>query len=97
MSGNTGEKSTFTVFFVSVQSVEECIFLEGSLSYAFCRTKSEFHSATVTKFLLGMSLEMTQYLLGMKHNIPQDVLLLSAIFFLAVPLCNCPPGVNFNP
>jgi hypothetical protein len=81
MWGNTGQKSKFTLFFVSVQSFEECIFLEGSSNSAFCRTESEFHSSTVTKFLLSMSLEMTQYLLGMKHNIPQDVLLLSAIFF----------------
>jgi hypothetical protein len=58
----------------------ECISSEGSSNSAFCRAESEFRSATSTKFLLSMSPEMTQHLLDMKHNIPQDVLLLSTIF-----------------
>jgi len=80
MSGSTGQKIAFTLFFVSIQSVEECVSLEGKWNSAFCRTESEFRSATLAKFLLNVSPETTQYLLGMKRNIPQEVLLLSNIF-----------------
>jgi hypothetical protein len=88
MLGSSGQKSTLlTLFFVSVQSVEECISLEGSSNSEFCLTESEFRSATWKKFLLSMSPEMTQYLLGMKHNITQDDLLLINIFScLSTPL-----------
>jgi len=79
MSGSTGQKITFTLFFVSVQSVEECISLEGKSNYAFCYTESEFRRAALKKFVLNMSPEMTQYLFGRKHNIPQVVVLLSTI------------------